>query len=258
MWPNTAYHERVLWLRRSILIVLALLAGPLLAVAGGEVRLGGDWRTADRSPTHIAPDPRGTPEAVVLVFGARAFSWRGIFGAHTWIATKPEDAPRYTVHQVLGWAVRRGGSAVVSRPDAPDRRWFGSTPTVLAALRGAEAARAIPRIEAAVAGYPYAGEYGLWPGPNSNTFTAYVVRRVPELRVELPANAIGKDFLPGGRILAPAPSGTGYQLSLWGLLGVMAALEEGIEVNLLGLVFGLDPNEPALKLPGVGRLALWP
>jgi hypothetical protein len=51
-----------------------------------------------------------------------------------------------------------------------------------------------------------------------------------------------------------APSGTGIQLSLLGLAGVLVGWEEGVEVNLLGLTFGLDWNRPALKLPGLGRL----
>jgi hypothetical protein len=35
---------------------------------------------------------------------------------------------------------------------------------------------------------------------------------------------------------------------------VLVALEEGIEINLFGAVFGLDVNPPAFKLPIVGRL----
>ena len=37
---------------------------------------------------------------------------------------------------------------------------------------------AIPRMEAAVKAYPFAddGSYRLWPGPNSNTFVATVLR----------------------------------------------------------------------------------
>lgn len=73
------------------------------------------------------------------------------------------------------------------------------------------------------------------------------------MRVDLPPTAIGKDYVPG-RFLAPAPSGTGWQVSLWGTLGVLVAVEEGIEVNILGAVFGLDLDPPALKLPMVGRL----
>jgi hypothetical protein len=75
---------------------------------------------------------------------------------------------------------------------------------------------------------------------------------VPELQVDLPPTAIGKDYL-GDRLVAPTPGG-GYQLSIGGVLGVMASRVEGLELNLLGLTFGIDPFSPALKLPLVGRL----
>ena len=93
----------------------------------------------------------------------------------------------------------------------------------------------------------------MWPGPNSNTFTAWVARAVPELEVDLPPTAIGKDY-SGAKLLASAPSGRGVQLSLFGLAGLTASSVEGFEVNLLGLTFGLNPFDPALKLPFVGRL----
>ena len=80
-----------------------------------------------------------------------------------------------------------------------------------------------------------------------------MLRDVPELRVDLPATAIGKDYL-GYRLIAEAPSGTGIQLSVLGLVGVMAAIEEGLEINLFGLTFGIDPLQFSLKLPFVGRL----
>ena len=79
---------------------------------------------------------------------------------------------------------------------------------------------------------------------------------MPELRVDLPPTAIGKDYLPGGALVAGTPSGTGYQVSLFGLVGVLAAVEEGLEINLLGLSFGIDPLDLALKLPMAGRISL--
>lgn len=106
----------------------------------------------------------------------------------------------------------------------------------------------------AVRSYPYAHKYHLWPGPNSNTFTAYVGRHVPELRLELPGTAIGKDFPINGAIIDRTLSGTGYQISIYGLLGILTARQEGLELNLLGLSFGIDLNRPALKLPFIGRL----
>ena len=36
----------------------------------------------------------------------------------------------------------------------------------------------------------------------------------------------------------------------------MAAREEGLEVNVLGLSFGIDPLTPAIKLPGIGRIGM--
>ena len=50
------------------------------------------------------------------------------------------------------------------------------------------------------------------------------------------------------------PSGTGWQLSLLGLAGVTVARDEGLEMNLLGLGFGVDVDDLALRLPGFGRL----
>jgi len=77
-----------------------------------------------------------------------------------------------------------------------------------------------------------------------------------ELRLRLPPTAVGKDYLPDGMPAGLAPSGTGVQLSLLGLAGLVLGLDDGIDVNLLGLTFGLDLLRPALKLPGVGRLGI--
>src|SRR3990172_1119898 len=82
---------------------LALAVLPVVMILSGAVSLGRDYRTANRDSAGIAPDPAETPEAVVQVYAARALNWRGIFGVHTWIATKPENAPHFTVHQVVGW-----------------------------------------------------------------------------------------------------------------------------------------------------------
>lgn len=234
--------------------VVALSAIPLVLILSGAVSLGRDYRTANRDSAGIAPDPAETPEAVVQVYAARALNWRGIFGVHTWIATKPENAPEFTVHQVVGWRTFRNLPAVFSEPAIPDRNWFGNQPEIIADLRGDEAAKAIAKIIEAVESYPYVHEYRLWPGPNSNTFTAYVARQVPELKLELPVTAIGKDYPVNGAIVERAPSGTGYQASLYGLVGIMMARQEGLELNLFGLSFGIDFFRPALKLPFIGRL----
>ena len=53
---------------------------------------------------------------------------------------------------------------------------------------------------------------------------------------------------------ARAPSGTGGQINLFGVLGLVAGIEEGVELNVLGLTFGVDPNDLALELPLAGTL----
>ena len=240
-----------------LIVVLLLLAGPLIAAATGLADVGGDWRTANRASVGLAPDPARVADPLIQVYGARTFGWRGAFAVHTWIATKRRGAPHYTVYEVIGWRHWHGGSPVALRHDRyPDRRWYGAAPELYRELRGGDAEAVIDRVEAAVADYPYQNSYQTWPGPNSNTFTAFIGRAVPELRLDLPPTAIGKDYLGLTTFAAATPSGTGYQLSLFGLLGLSLAVEEGLELSLLGLNLGIDPLDLAIELPGVGRLAL--
>ena len=234
-----------------------LLAGPAWLWISGEVPVDTPWQEASRHSSGLAPRPEETPEAVVQVYAARAFRWRGVFAVHTWIATKERGAQHYRVHQVIGWRARRGQSALVSRRDVPDRHWYGNRPRVIGELRGREAAEAIAQIEAAVAAYPVTSRYTLWPGPNSNSFVAHIIREVPALRAVMPVTAIGKDFLLDAGLVGVAPSGTGYQVSLFGLLGLLLAREEGVEFNILGLSIGFDVLDAAVLLPGVGRVELW-
>jgi Protein of unknown function (DUF3750) len=119
-----------------LLSLLFFVALPLFLVVSGQAQLGRDYRRADRSSAGIAPSAETTPEAVVQVYAARALNWRGIFGVHTWIATKPENATEYTLHQVIGWRTFRGLPAVVSAPGVPDGRWFGNEPELIDELRG--------------------------------------------------------------------------------------------------------------------------
>lgn len=237
------------WLVRFLAVFVALLSGPLMMAACSSVQTGQNWYDADRSSAGIAPLPAQTREAIVQVYAARAFGWRGYFAVHTWIASKAEDAPQYTVYDVTGW----GATTVRMRPDLPDRAWYGNQPRLLADIRGEKAIRLIPQIQAAVQDYPYPDYYRAWPGPNSNTFVAWVIREVPDLQVALPNIAIGKDYLPGEWI-AGAPSGSGFQVSLQGYAGILASVHEGLELNLLGLSVGINPMSLGVKLPGVGEL----
>ncbi|NND89721.1 MAG: DUF3750 domain-containing protein [Granulosicoccus sp.] len=244
------------YLGRILLIILALFfmpVGCMVAAHYSADNRGG--RSGDHHESTQQAPAAQPGEAVIQVYSARAARWRGAFGVHTWIATRRTDEVRYTRLEVIGYRVYWGGNAVQIRTGEPDAKWFGNHPTLLRDLRGGERVNVlIDHLRTAATDYPYNSTYHVWPGPNSNTFTAYLGRRVPELRLELPSNAIGKDYLPGGSMLSRTPSGTGLQLSLGGYGGVMAGWEEGLEVNFLGLSAGIDLWPLALKLPGVGRL----
>lgn len=212
------------------------------------------WRTAPRHSAEIAPDPVAFADtAIVQVYAARTFGWRGYFAVHPWLIAKRSGDRAYTRYDVVGWG---GGNVVRTNYALPDGLWFGSEPEVLVDRRGEGVDALIDRIEAAVETYPFPREYRSYPGPNSNTFLAHIGREVPELQLDLPANAIGKDYRAITSPVGLAPSGSGAQLSLLGLLGVTVALEEGVELNVLGLNFGVDFNRPALRLPSIGRLGL--
>jgi len=235
----------------GMLIVVALFVIPLAISVATHTPAAASWSTASREPAGLAPDPALFRAPVIQVYAAPTFGWRGAFGAHSWIAVKREGASAYTRYDVIFW----GGPPHVRRDfAAPDALWFSARPDLLVDRRGEGVEALIDKVEDAVKSYPFADTYRTWPGPNSNTFVAHIGRSVPELRLDLPSNAIGKDYVPLSEAIGRAPSGTGVQVSLYGLLGVILAPEEGLEFNLLGLSLGVDVTEPALRLPGLGRV----
>ena len=236
------------------LYLILTLIGPLYILATRQIDFHADYRTANRESAHLAPDPATTDEAVIQVYSARAFNWRGIVATHTWIAVKPRATKVYHVYQIVGWRLYHNLPALMTEADLPDRNWFNQKPEVILDKRGPAAEKLIPEIEAAAHSYPYPNQYDVWPGPNSNTLPAYIARRIPELGLSLPSTAIGKDYIPGNKFFVRAPSGTGYQFSVFGLFGVMLAKKEGLEINLLGLVYGVRFSPFAILLPGIGAI----
>lgn len=212
---------------------------------------GAGWQTADRSSAGLLPAPAAHQPAVLRVFAAQTVRWRGIFAVHCWIVFKEEGAASYTRYDYTAW-----GEPIRMNGFEPDGRWFGRVPETVFSADGAQAAVLIPRVRQAIAGYAWRnqGDYRAWPGPNSNTFVAAVLDGLPEVALALPPTAIGKDYPYDGRWLRRTPSGTGFRLSFGGYGGLTVAWVEGIELNILGGVAGLDLRRPAVKLPGLGRL----
>jgi hypothetical protein len=241
-------------IKKIVLTILAIFLFPL-AVHGALYSLQSRQQSYDRadwSSTGMLPPASAEREARLLIFTGRTGRWRGIFAVHSWVVLKPENATSWDRYDVVGW-----GQPVRNNGWAPDSHWFGNTPRVLLDLRGAQAAALIPKVQAAIAGYQYSrpGDYRLWPGPNSNTFVASVLRAMPELETTLPPNAIGKDFRPAAYV-GLTDSRTGIEASLFGVVGVKLGWVEGLELNFLGLVTGLDVRHPGVKLPGFGRIGI--
>jgi hypothetical protein len=248
--------KRRRFLRSMVIVLVAVLFLPIAARAAlfaFEDRPM-SWRDADWSSVRALPQASAHPEARVLVLSGRTGGWKGVIATHSWIVFKRANATSWTRYDVVGW-----GNPVRMNGWAPDGRWYGTPPSVIADMRGEIAERMIPRIEGAVKDYRWrnAGDYKIWPGPNSNSFVAAVLRAVPELQAVLPANAIGRDFRPGF-YAGSSDSGTGFELNLWGYAGVKLGWIEGFEVNFLSLVVGLDLRSPAIKLPGFGRIGFSP
>jgi hypothetical protein len=240
-------------LKKFVLIFLLLLVGPI-AVSAANYMVGDrreNWQTADRSSAGLLPKPADHSDALIRVFAARTVRWRGIFAVHTWIVVKERGASRYSRYDYTAW-----GEPIRIDGFSPDGRWFGAVPETVVNVDGDKAEQLIPKIRSVVESYKFRayGDYRPWPGPNSNTFIQAILDAVPELNAVLPPTAIGKDYPYRGDWFGLTPSGTGAFVSFGGYLGLTVGWIEGVEINFLGGVLGLDVRRPALKFPGIGRL----
>ncbi len=183
-------RKNKLQFNQHIFIKLPLIAFILILSSCSNTH----WSEASREPAGIATDP-STQEAVIEFYAADAFSWRGWFAVHTWFALKSQNEDEYTVYEVVGWGVENGRPAIRSfKTKTPDRYWYGSKPDKFLSITGSKADVLIPQILAAIDKYPHKNTYTLVPGPNSNTFPAWIGLQVPELELDMPFRAIGSGY----------------------------------------------------------------
>lgn len=232
------------------ILVALFFGGPVYVLITGEVDFSKPWWDATRKSAKIAPDPKLHKDSIVQIYIARAYGWRGLFGVHSWISVKKKNQENYTVYQVIGWKAYGGLPVVNIAKDFPDRIWYGNEPEIIFDARGDKAQEIIQKMDEIVEKYPYHNRYRFWPGPNSNTFVAYVVRNIPQINIRLPVTAIGKDYLVD-TVLEKSVSKTGYQFSLRGLFGLTIAKEEGVELNILSFSFSVNKIFPYIHLPGI-------
>ncbi|MBK0035019.1 DUF3750 domain-containing protein [Erwinia sp. S43] len=236
-----------------ILCIMLLSLGISLAQATHHAESAGQgWWSARRDSSGMAPDPaRLANLAIVQVYVAPTYGWKGKVAVHPWIIFKRAGETHFSRYEVIGWG---NGDKVRLNANPPDGYWYGAKPRMLVEHRGPAAEAMIPKIQAAIASYPWPQTYHAWPGPNSNTFLAHIGREVPDLQLDMPANAVGKDFRSLLNPIGLPPSGRGLQVSLLGLAGVTLGAEEGIEINILGLNLGLEFAPLRPRLPFIGGM----
>ncbi|MCV0396127.1 MAG: DUF3750 domain-containing protein [Rhizobiaceae bacterium] len=212
------------------------------------------WSRADWSSSGLLPAPSTDAPAAVYVLAARTGGLKGAFSVHSWVVLKDEGAADYERYDKVGW-----GEPVRRNHRPADGRWYSNEPRIVCEAHGAEAAAMLPAMRAAIASYPWsrAGDYHIWPGPNSNSFVAHVTRSVPQLGACLPPNAAGRDFAPGLFAAGLSADGMNLHVTFGGLAGFAIGKAVGLELHFLGLVAGVDILHPALKIPAFGRVALY-
>lgn len=240
---------------RAAALMAIIFVFPALATLGWWMlqERPGSWRAADWSSSGLLLAKPEAGDAAIYVLAARTGGLKGALSVHSWIVVKKPGRTTYDRYDKVGWGspVRRNGYAA-------DGRWYSNPPNIVQVVEGEAAARLIPAVEAAIEAYPFAraGDYHIWPGPNSNSFVAHVLREVPGLGVALPPNAVGRDFAPGLGAFDVAPDGRDVHATLGGLAGFAFGARSGLELHFMGLVAGVDFARPALKIPGYGRLEL--
>lgn len=208
------------------------------------------WNGEDCSATGLLPDPASRPDAGIYLLSARTSGLKGALASHSWIVIRKPGSRIYERYDKMGW-----GEVIWKDGFPADGLWFSNEPVIDQALEGPAAARLIPAVEAAIASYPFAveGSYCAWPGPNSNSFIAHVLRAAPEIG-RMPATAVGRDFHPRSMVGWHAGHRS-FEVNLRGYLG-LAVGRTHLEVRILGLVGGIDLSTRSVLVPAVGAMPL--
>lgn len=242
-------------LKRLLLLILVVYLLPALASAGwwSLQNHPSSWREAEWGASGVLPKAYASGDAKIYIMSASTGGLKGAVASHSWIVTKTKGDATYNRYDKVGW-----GSPIRRNSYVADAYWYSNTPHIVKEISGDEAERLIPAVEAAIQSYPYAGvgDYRIYPGPNSNSFVAHVLRTVPDLDAVLPPDAVGRDFPADGRMFAIDPDGRDMHATLYGLIGIAAGQRSGLEVHFMGLVAGIDVANPGVKIPAIGRIGL--
>ncbi len=196
-----------------------------------------------------------TEEAVVLVGSAALAAPMNGIARHPWVALREAGAQRWERWEVMCCPNSSPMSTVRRSSISPlsDHGGGGGDVRFHGVWKGKRAEKMIECIRREAPRYPYRNRYLAFPGPNSNTFVDYMMRKCG-IHANLAAGSIGKDYR--GLIgVSWTSGGTGIQLETALGIGVRLGLTEGIEIHLLGMALGIDWWPPAIIVPvGPGRI----
>jgi len=117
----------------------------------------------------------------------------GVIAWHYWFVVNDETG----CHRWEVWQTKNAGGFCIGHVHrnlkAADAG-VGGGPSRVAARWDSEDARRIAQVLQNAQTYPYCERYRLWPGPNSNTFVAWVLRQAG-IEQKLNPRGIGKNYL---------------------------------------------------------------
>lgn len=208
------------------------------------------FRTAYWGESGLLPIAQKS-DAAFYVLAARTGGMKGAVSVHSWLVFKKNGANQYERYEVVGW-----GKALRHNAYPPDAYWYSNYPFIVKEIHGEKAEDIIKKVEKIIVSYPYGGQnqYEVWPGPNSNTFVATVLRQVPEIDAVLQPNAVGRDYLIDKHFFEIDSDKKDYHFNLYGYFGVNIGIKSGVELNIATLVAGFDFYPFALKIPAIGRV----
>ena len=140
-------------------------------------------------------------ETLVELRAAKLRGWGGVVADHYWllvlrgvIGKRYETCDRWEVWQHADQNETCWGHLHKNLLDPCQGCGNGPSKSIQI-WRDSDAVELIQRLESAPSQYPYKAFYRYWPGPNSNTFAQWVVRR----KLRLGIRAVGRFYpLPRG------------------------------------------------------------
>jgi hypothetical protein len=119
----------------------------------------------------------------------------GAFAFHYWFTVVHPDSGKCDRWEV--WQRKNAGGISIGHVHcnlkSPDDGVGGGPAQLAVEWNGDIAAKIVSILQNVPQEYPYRDRYLPWPGPNSNTFVAWVLRKAG-IEFILPWQAIGKDY----------------------------------------------------------------